>query len=89
MPTFNKLLSSQREAHAAHSRNGYLAGGEYTHALRLTSELVDLRAAYANPACTRKARTSTGRCEFLTPKKKRGLCLSFFLVRETGIEPVR
>ena len=25
------------------------AFGEYTHALRLTSELVDLRAGYANP----------------------------------------
>ena len=28
--------------------NRYLAKGEYTHALRLTSELVDLRAGYAN-----------------------------------------
>ena len=29
------------------STDGYLASGENTHALRLTSELVDLRAGYA------------------------------------------
>ena len=30
-------------------KNGYFAAGEYTHTLRLTSELVDLRVGYANP----------------------------------------
>ena len=32
-----------------HEKNGYFAAGEYTHTLRLTSELVDLRVGYANP----------------------------------------
>ena len=31
------------------SREGNFAVGEYTHVLRLTSELVDLRTGYANP----------------------------------------
>jgi len=30
-------------------KNGNFAIGEYTHALRLASELAELRAGYANP----------------------------------------
>ena len=66
------------------SRNGNFAFGEYTHVLRLTSELVDLRTGYANPI-SREARGWVLRAG---AKKGELQSSSPFLAPATGIEPI-
>ena len=46
------------------------AFGEDTHALRLTSELVDIRSGYANPCCAEGATTGLKSAVPLPKRKK-------------------
>ena len=67
-------------------KNGNFACGEDTLALRLPSELADLRAGYANPFPLRFA---YGSGFFLRVPQKRGLLAAPFSVAPaTGIEPI-
>ena len=67
--------------------NRYLAKGEYTHALRLTSELVDLRAGYANLYSEALPRS---RSILTSTIKRRSTARAdlLFMAPATGIEPV-
>ena len=62
----------------------YFAFGEYTHVLRLTSELVDLRTGYANPI----SRVARGWVRRAGAKKGELQSSSPFLAPATGIEPI-
>ena len=66
------------------------AFGEYSHTLRLTSELVDLRVANANPYLLRLWLRRVGSRAERVSKIKRTLTRSvlFILVTRTGLEPM-
>ena len=64
---------------------GNFAVGEDTHALRLTSKLVDLRAGYTNPICSLALAEMGLRTD---NKKASAQWADAFLAPATGIEPI-
>ena len=63
---------------------GNFSRAEYTHTLRLESELSDLRVGYANPSATVSRMGLRG----VTKKEEHRICDALFLVTPTGIEPI-
>ena len=88
-PWSRSILAStiKRRSTARADSNRYLAKGEYTHALRLTSELVDLRAGYANLYSEALPRS---RSILTSTIKRRSTARAdlLFMAPATGIEPV-
>ena len=79
------LLVSQSQA-KSNSVCGNFITDEYTHTLRLESELSDLRVGYANPATL-----SPGEIHRTSHQKKNHpiqVRIRWFLVTRTGIEPM-
>ena len=68
---------------------GYFAQKrEYTHTLRLESELSDLRVGYANPCAHAEAVRFFDPARGIGKKKSTTNVVLFFLVTRTGIEPM-